>query len=145
MVEGVVPDETGGRVGQGVDFVLAHAVGVAPGPAGERLLDVVGPEGRRRPLVAVGAEDRAAIGVVEEDELADELVLVGRHLLAEDAQGRVAVAFGDVAEDLVVGAVLLDDVDHVLEDARLADALGHGPGRLVGRAAGRAWAILSRR
>jgi hypothetical protein len=78
--------------------------------------------------VTVGAEDAAAISVVKEDEFADELVLVRRHLFAEDAQGRVAVSRSDVAEDLVVGPVFLDDVNDMLEDARLADALGHGPG-----------------
>ena len=36
-----------------------------------------------------------------------------------------------VAEHLVVGAVLLDDINHVLEDARFAHALGDGPGRLA--------------
>ena len=57
--------------------------------------------------------------------------MVGGDVLAEDAERRVAVALGQIAEHLVVGAVLLDDIDDVLEDARLADALGHGPGRLV--------------
>jgi hypothetical protein len=33
--------------------------------------------------------------------------------------------------DLVVGAVLLDDVDDVLDEAGFADALGDGPGGLV--------------
>ena len=73
-----------------------------------------------------------AIGVVEQHELAHHLVLVRRDLLAEDAEVRVAVALLHIAEDLVVGAVLLDDVDDVLEDARLADALGHGTRRLAG-------------
>ena len=62
---------------------------------------------------------------------ADHLVLVGRDLGPEDAQGRIAVAFGDVAEDLVVGPVLLDDVDDVLEDGRLADPFRDGSRRLV--------------
>ena len=99
--------------------------GIAARKAGEALLHVVGGEGRIRPLVTVGAENAGAIGVVEQHEIARELVLVGRDPLAEDAECGVAVALGDVAEDLVVGAVLLDDVDDVLEDARLADALRH--------------------
>ena len=132
MFQGVVPDEAARCVGQGVDLVRAHAVRVAPGPAGEGSLEVIGPEGCRRPLVAVGAQNAAAVGVVEKSELADELVLVGGDLLAEDAQGGIAVPRGDVAQDLVVGPVLLDDVDDVLENARLSDPLGDGPGRLAG-------------
>ena len=43
----------------------------------------------------------------------------------------VAFAGFDVAEDLIVGAVLLDDVDDMLEDGRLAVAFGHRAGRGV--------------
>jgi len=82
--------------------------------------------------MAVGAEDAGAIDVVEQDELAHYLVLVRRDLGAEDAQRRIAVALGDIAQNLIVGPVLLDDVDHVLEHGRLAHPLGDGPGRLVG-------------
>ena len=62
----------------------------------------------------VGARD---VGVVEERELPGELAVVGHHPLAEAAQLRVAVADRQVAEDLVVGAVLFDDVDDVLDRA----------------------------
>ena len=77
--QGVVPDEPGRGVGQGVDLVLSHAVRIASRPPGERPFEVVGAERRRRPLVAVGAQDAAAVGVVEEDELGGQLVLVRRH------------------------------------------------------------------
>jgi hypothetical protein len=44
--------------------------------------------------------------------------------------GRVAVAFAQVTEDLVIGAVLLDDHHHVLDRRAPAemrrDDLGHG-------------------
>ena len=41
-------------------------------------------------------------------------VLVRSHLLAEDRQPRVAVAFLYISENLIVSAVFLDDVDDVL-------------------------------
>ena len=127
----IVPDEPGGRIGQRVHGAVGPAEGIAAGEAGEGALHVIVGHGAVRPLMAVGAENARAIGVVEQDELTHHLVVVGRDLLAEDAERRVAVALGQIAEHLVVGAVLLDDVDDVLEDARFADALGHGPGRLV--------------
>ena len=39
---------------------------------------------------------------------------------------RIAGALAEVAEDLIVGAVLADDVDDVLDQRRLARPLGHG-------------------
>ena len=41
--------------------------------------------------------------------------MVGRGVAPEEDERGVAVAAGHVAEDLIVGAVLLDDVDDVLE------------------------------
>ena len=43
--------------------------------------------------------------------------MIGHHGLAEAANRRVTVADGHVAEDVVVGLVFLDDVDHVLDRA----------------------------
>ncbi len=79
-------------------------------------------------LWPVGAQDAAAIGVVQQREFADELVLVRRDARAEGAEAGVAVAFLHVAENLVVRTVLLDDVNDVLEHARLADTFGNGLG-----------------
>ena len=75
------------------------------------LLDEVGGVGAHRPFVAVGRHLAVAVEVVQQHELAGQLVVVGRDLLGEEAQVRVAIALLHVAEDLVVGAVLLDDVD----------------------------------
>ncbi len=133
MGDGVVPDESRGRVGQRIHVVVVHAVRVTARETGEGPLHVVGGDGSVGPLVTVGAEDARAVGVVEQRELAGQLVLVGRDTLAEDAERGVAVALFHVPEHLVVGAVLFDDIDHVFEDARFADALRHRAGRLVGR------------
>ena len=86
-------------------------------------------------LMAVGAQNAAAIGVVQQRKIADELVFIRRDAFAKDAQIGVAVAVRHVAEHLVVGAVFLDDVNDMLKDAGFADAFRHGPRGLVGRAA----------
>ena len=76
-----------------------------------------------RPGVAVGGEDAVAVEVVQQRELLSECVMVRRHRPAEDTEPRVPVAARQIAEKLVVGPVLLDDVDHVLENGRLAGPL----------------------
>ncbi len=55
----------------------------------------------------------AVVKVVEHTELPRQLVLVGRDVVAVHHQRWVAIGFLDVAEDLIVGAILLDDVDHM--------------------------------
>ncbi|MEX1103542.1 MAG: hypothetical protein WED87_04785, partial [Dehalococcoidia bacterium] len=83
--------------------------------------------------MAVGAQDAAAIEVVEERELLGQGVLVRRDFAPEEAELRLAVPLLDVAEELVVRAVFFDDVNDVLEDGALAveerhgDRLGAGP------------------
>jgi hypothetical protein len=58
-------------------------------------------------------------------------VLVRSDLLAEDHQVGVAVPLGHIPEHLVVGPILLDDVNDVLKHARLAMPLGHRAARLL--------------
>ena len=50
--------------------------------------------------------------------------MVGGDGLGEQADVRLAVAFGHVTEDLVVGAVLLDHVDDILDRRGIADLGG---------------------
>ena len=90
-----------------------------PGP-----LDEVGGISAHRPFVSVGADLAVDVEVVEQHELAGQGVVVGRDGLGEEAKVRVAVAFGHVAEDLVVGAVFLDDVDDILDRRGIADLGG---------------------
>ena len=85
------------------------------------------------PVVAVDAHLAVAIEVVQQHVVAGQLVVVGRDVLAVHDECRIAVArraalgILEIAEHLVVGAVLLDDVEHVLD--------GAFPARLVGNAA----------
>ena len=112
-----VPEIARGGVGQ-----VAVVVVVDSGPArvgqGPVAGDVIGVVGHRRPGMAVGRDVPVAVQVVQQHELLGQLVMVGRHVAAEHHQRRVAVAPGQVAEDLVVGAVLLDDVEDVLDRRR---------------------------
>ena len=121
---GAVPEIAPGRAGDGIDFLvplggigrlLLAAVAERPGP-----FDVVGGVRPHGPFVPVGADLAFDVEVVEQHELADQGVMVGRHLRGEEAEARLAVALGEVAEDLVVGPVLLDDVDAVRDRRRQA-------------------------
>ena len=72
-----------------------------------------------QPVVTLGGVGADVVGVVIEPELVGQRVLVRRDGLAELGQARVAVALGDVAVELVVGPVLLDQEKHVLDRRRI--------------------------
>ena len=76
--------------------------------------------------MAVGADIGADIEVVEQHEVIGDLVMIGRDVLAEEHQRRVAIALLDIAENLVVGAVFLHDVDDVLDGRGIGGTRGHG-------------------
>ena len=44
---------------------------------------------------------------------------------------RIAIAFSDVAEHLIIGAVFLDDINHVFENAGFADTFRDWPSWLI--------------
>ena len=81
----------------------------------------LGRVGRRRPGLAVLRDFAAAVEVVEQHELLGERVLVRRDVAAEERQARIAVALLQIAEHLIVGAVLFHDEEDVLDRRRLAD------------------------
>ena len=72
--------------------------------------------------MAIDADFAIAVEVIEDDILLGQGVLIRRDLFAEDGQLRIAVGVWQVAELLIVGPVLLDDVDDVL-DRRLTHPL----------------------
>src|SRR5215470_11578738 len=100
-------------------IVGASAIGVVRRPG---LLGVIGGVGRHRPVVAVGRDLGVDVEVVEQYEFARQRVLIRRHVLAEEAEARIAVAFFHIAQHLVVGAVLFDHVDHMFDRRWGADA-----------------------
>ncbi len=56
----------------------------------------------------------AVVEVVEDAELPGQFMFVRRNLLAIHHQRRIAIALRNVAKDLIVSAVFLDDVDDVM-------------------------------
>ena len=104
-----------------VIVVDAFAVRVGEVPIAGHVVGVVG---HRRPGMAVARDLPVAVEVVQQHILAGQLVMVGRHLFTKHHQAGVAIPFLDVAKHLVVGAVLLDDVNHVADRAGVADATG---------------------
>ena len=93
-------------------------------------LGVLGVIALHQPVVALGRVRADVVQVVVETELLGQRVLVRRDLRSELRQARVAVALGHVAVHLVVGAVLLDQHEDVLDRRRVTDARRdrHGPG-----------------
>ena len=115
--DGVVPQIAGvrhGGFGAVLEVVQRAAVGVVGRP---HLLEVVVGERGGRPVVAVGADVRVLEEAVEHAEALRERVLVGRDVRAEQHELRIAVGARDVAEHLIVRAVLLDHVDDVADRA----------------------------
>src|SRR5262249_21651063 len=88
--------------------------------------------GGARPQVPLDRGLRVSVDMVEQREAADERMDVGRSLLPEESQRRVAVAARVVAEHLIVGAVLADDVEDML-DRPAATERRVGRRRLRGR------------
>src|SRR5713101_8471289 len=84
-----------------------------------------------RPVPAFAADPAAGIKIVEGDELPRELVMIGSERLGKKCEPRITVAFLEVAEHLVIGAVLLQDVDDVV-DARAKKSHFFADGALRG-------------
>src|ERR1035438_3741988 len=96
---------------------LAPAIRLLPG-----LLKVIRADGRIRPDVAVARHFAGVKEVIEHAELQGKIVQIGSDCLPKHRQTRVAVApllaiLAEVAEDLIVGPILLNDVNHVLDAA----------------------------
>ena len=72
--------------------------------------------------MAVVADFGVDVEVVEHAELTGQRVRVGRDLLAEEDERRIGVAAIEIAEYLIERAVLANDVEHVLDRRRIADA-----------------------
>ena len=126
-----LPDVGRGLIGNAAAGDERAVLRVAQRP---RALGELGRVGRRRPGLAVLRDFAAAIQVVEQHELLGQRVLVRRDVAAEERQARVAVALLQVAEHLIVGAVLFHDEEHVLDRRALADLGGnHGRRRGAGR------------
>ena len=65
--------------------------------------------------MAIGADVRVDIKVIEEHKLAGQLVMIGRDVFPEQEKRGIAVAFFHIAQYLIVGAVLLHDINDMLD------------------------------
>ena len=90
--------------------VLIAAIADLPG-----LLGIVAGDGGHRPNVTISGNLAAVIEVVQNTELASQLMLVGCDGFPVHAQRRIAIARFQVAKNLVIGTVLFDDIDDVLD------------------------------
>ena len=111
---GGVPEVRLGSIGEvlAARHVPLAPVGIDLRP---RLLVVIVGKGARAPLVPVGADFAIHVEVVEQHPAARDRVRIRRHGVVEDRQRGVAIALRDVAEHLIVGAVLSDHIDDVLD------------------------------
>src|SRR5262249_24291852 len=80
---------------------------------GNGALDKIRGAGSGAPVPAVAADLAAVIEVIEGDKLARDGVMVGRERFRKQVQPGIAIAFFQIAQDLVIGAVLFDDVNDV--------------------------------
>src|SRR5437016_10603724 len=65
------------------------------------------------PFVPIRAHFAIDVKVVEQDELASDLMEVGRGLLGKKAKLGITIAFRHIAEHLIIGAILFDDIKAV--------------------------------
>src|SRR4051812_32891360 len=91
----------------------------------------IGSNGGIAPAMAIHADLAIAVEIIQQDIFTGQLMMIGGDPFAIEAKSRVAIANGltpsvfQVAQDLVVGSVLLDDIQHVLDWARLAHLIGN--------------------
>ena len=83
------------------------------------------------PLMAIGRVSTRGEKVVEENELFGQCMRIGRDVASVHHECGVACALADVAQHLIVRAVLLDDVHDVVDERTLAGTLGNRPRRDV--------------
>ncbi len=118
-----VPQIAAGRGGDGerslrrIGVLAAVVVPVAERPG---FFHEIGRIGAHRPFMAVGADFGIHIEVVQEHKFARELMMVRRDAFGEETQTGSAVALWQVAQHLIVGPVLLDDVNAIFDRAGFA-------------------------
>ena len=76
--------------------------------------------------MAIRTQDSGAISIIQQHKFMDHFVLVGGNVLSEDAQVCVTIGLFDVAQHLIVGAVLLDDVKDVFDGRSFAERTRDG-------------------
>src|SRR6266446_3380345 len=91
----------------------------------------IGGNSRIAPTMSIRAHFAITIKIIEQDIVAGQLMLVGRHIFAvHDEIGisvsrRFALGILEIAKDLVVRAILFNDIEDIFDRAWLADAIGN--------------------
>ncbi len=98
------------------EFSFATTIGERP-----CFFDKVGRVGCHGPLVPIGAHFALDIKIIEQNEFASQRVLIRRYLLGEDAQRWIPIALRQIAKYLIVGSILFDDIEAMLDGTRIAD------------------------
>ena len=132
MLYCVIPEKPGWRIRKGIDIALFHTIGVTPRKRCKALFHVIGGDRGRTPLMPIRAQDPTAVGIVEQHKLLHQLVLIGSYLSTKNAKVTIPSSLLQIPEYLIVGSILLDDVNHMFDGARFPDSLGYRAQRLIG-------------
>ncbi len=92
-------------------------VGVLAAPIPDRpgLRNVIGNRSGIRPHMPVPGNISAVVKIVKNPELASQPVLIGGDLLAVHYQRGVAICARQIAENLIIRPVFLNNVNHVMD------------------------------
>src|SRR5882672_2921557 len=91
----------------------------------------IGGNSRIAPTMSIRAHFAITIKIIEQDIVAGQLMLVGRHIFAVhneigiSVSRRLARGILEIAKDLVVRAILFNDIENVFDRAWLADTIGN--------------------
>src|SRR5438445_13354884 len=91
----------------------------------------IGCDRRIAPTMPIHADFSIAIKIIEQHVFARQLVMIGRDVLAEHYQIGITISRRPTpgvlkrAKDLIVSAVLFDDVKHVLDWTGFAHLVGN--------------------
>ena len=88
-------------------------------------LHEIGRVSAHSPFMAIGADFRIDIEIVQQNELARQRMMIWRDLLGKQAKLRIAIPFGHVAEHLIVGAIFFNHVDHIFNWTCITGAGGN--------------------
>src|ERR1700741_5194552 len=80
-----------------------------------RFLRVVGDVRSHRPVVTIGTYFGVDEESIEQPESLRQRMMIGRNAARKEDERGISITLRQVTEDLIVGTVLLDDVDDVLE------------------------------
>ena len=65
--------------------------------------------------MSIGADVAIHVEIVEQHKFTGQLVMIRADVFLEETKRRIAGSHSNVAEHLIVAAILLDDIDHVFD------------------------------